>query len=370
MQQSEHSDDPTVRRATRDDFIDLVRAAAILRVVFVHAINPLGWLWWPAPLWVMPGMPLVFFCSGALMWTSLERRPDAQWSVVVGRLRRLLVPTLTVLVAMGALSAVLAMVSGNPRYSITWHGWYRWLLWDVPAPSVAVRTHNGQMWFAGTFTVVLAISPFLAALHRRRVALLTTLSCGLLLAATVPHPPSAINHLAMYTPFFCAGFYYGDGTLPRLRAERGFRPFVTAAVVAALLGAVVGAVDGRSPNAAITATLTVATAWLFLILAAQPTLRAFAGRHQRGVRWVSARTLSIYLAGWPAASAARRTAHALFGYERIGELDWTATYLALTTTFLVLGTAAIYPLERLARRPIREWVLVGRTGIEPVTERL
>ena len=339
----------------RDEFVDTVRAAAILRVVAVHALNPLGWLWWPTPYWVMPGMPLVFFCSGALMLTSLERRPDAQWTVVRGRLRRLLVPCIAVLVAMVSLSALLAAVTGRARYQLDFSGWYRWLIWDVPAPSVAVRAHDGQMWFVGTFTILLALSPVLVRLHRRGLALPAALVFGLGIAVLVRQPGQALNHLGMYAPFFCAGFYYGDGTLVRWRERQGARPFLAATLLLAALSVVVFLRDGRNPNAAITSALTVATAWLMLLLAARPAVQALGRRWNRGVRWVSNRTLSIYLAGWPAARAALRSSDALLGADQLGSAAWTVVFLGLTVVFLAVGTALIHPLETLARRPMNEW---------------
>ena len=346
---------PGAPSTTRDEFVDTVRAAAILRVVAVHVLNPLGWLWWPAPYWVMPGMPLVFFCSGALMLTSLQRRPDAQWTAVRGRLRRLLVPCLAVLVAMVALSAVLAAATGRARYQLDFSGWYRWLVWDVPAPSAAVRAHDGQMWFVGTFTILLGVSPALARLHRRHLALPAALLFGLGVALFVPQPSQALNHLGMYAPFFCAGFYYGDGTLVRARERLGALPFAAASGAFAALSVVVFLRDGRNPNAAITSALTVATTWLLLLLAARPAVQALGRRWDRGVRWVSNRTLSIYLAGWPATRAALRSANALYGADQLGSARWTATFLVLTVALIALGTALIHPVENLARRPVDQW---------------
>jgi peptidoglycan/LPS O-acetylase OafA/YrhL len=347
---------PTTATPTgRDEFVDTVRAAAILRVVLVHAIGPLGWFWWPAPYWIMPGMPLVFFCSGALMFQSLDRRPQAQWHVVRSRLRRLLVPCLAVLTAMVAVSAALAAITGKTRYQLDWSGWYTWLIWNVPTPSVAVRAHDGQLWFAGTFTILLASSPILARLHRYHLALPLALIAGLSVAVFVRSPGQALNHLAMYAPFFCAGFYYGDGTLVRVRERSGPLPFVAGTALLAALSVVVFLRDGRNPNAAVTSAVTVAGAWLMLLLAARPAVQMLGRRWERGVGWVSRRSLSIYLAGWPAASAARRSANALLGVDQIGSAVWAAVFLALTFAFIVAGTAMIFPVEELARRPVGQW---------------
>ena len=355
----------TAAASGRDGFVDAVRAAAILRVVVVHALGPLGWLWWPAPLWVMPGMPLVFFCSGALMWQSLDRRPDAAWQVVRGRERRLLVPVAVFVLAMVVLSAVLAAVTGAARYQLHLSGWYRWIWLDVPAPSQAVRDHDGQLWFAGTFAVLLAVAPVLARLHRRHLAMPLALAGALAVELGTTHPPQALTKLAMYAPFFCAGFYYGDGTLVRLRERRGAPPLLAAAGLLAATGAAVYVVDPRNPNIAIAAVLPVAAAWGLLLLALRPQVTALSARWDRGVRWVSDRTLSIYLAGWPAARAAERSADALFGADETGAALWTTTYLGLTALLVVVGAALLHPVEKLARRPMSDWFEWAGRGSNP-----
>ncbi|MFM7064466.1 MAG: hypothetical protein ACKO04_13385, partial [Actinomycetes bacterium] len=117
---------------------------------------------------------------------------------------------------------------------------------------------------------------------------------------------------------------------------------------------------GRNPNAAVTSALTVATTWLLVLLAARPAVQALGRRWDRGVRWVSGRTLSIYLAGWPATRAALRTADALLGADQQGGATWTALFLTMTFVLVALGTALIYPLEQLARRPVSEWFRPAR----------
>jgi peptidoglycan/LPS O-acetylase OafA/YrhL len=92
-----------------------------------------------------------------------------------------------------------------------------------------------------------------------------------------------------------------------------------------------------------------------LLLAARPAVQMLGRRWERGVGWVSRRSLSIYLAGWPAASAARRSANALLGVDQIGSAVWAAVFLALTFAFIVAGTAMIFPVEELARRPVGQW---------------
>lgn len=67
----------------RDRYLDLLRAVALVRVVVFHLF---GWAWLTV---VFPSMGVMFALAGSLMARSLAR---PAWSVVRGRLRRLLPP--------------------------------------------------------------------------------------------------------------------------------------------------------------------------------------------------------------------------------------------------------------------------------------
>ena len=51
----------------RDGLLDLLRSLSITRVIGIHLIGRSGFWFWPAPTYVLPGMPMVFFVSGALV---------------------------------------------------------------------------------------------------------------------------------------------------------------------------------------------------------------------------------------------------------------------------------------------------------------
>jgi len=65
---------PTTR--SRDGLLDLLRCVSIVRVVGVHVLGRMRLWFWPAPTYVMPGMPIVFFVSGSLAHRSLRIRSD------------------------------------------------------------------------------------------------------------------------------------------------------------------------------------------------------------------------------------------------------------------------------------------------------
>jgi peptidoglycan/LPS O-acetylase OafA/YrhL len=68
----------------RDRYLDLLRAVALVRVVVFHIF---GWAWLTI---LFPSMGVMFALAGSLMARSLSKR--SPWSVVRGRLRRLLPP--------------------------------------------------------------------------------------------------------------------------------------------------------------------------------------------------------------------------------------------------------------------------------------
>src|SRR3954453_12257866 len=70
--------------AVRNRYLDLLRAAAIVRVIVYHLF---GWPWLSIAL---PAMGIMFALAGSLTAASLEKRAGRQ--VVFARLRRLLPP--------------------------------------------------------------------------------------------------------------------------------------------------------------------------------------------------------------------------------------------------------------------------------------
>ena len=290
------------------------------------------------------------FCSGALMLTSLQRKPQDQRSVVIDRLRRLLVPSAAFLAGAILLSAVLAATTDEARYAVDWSQWPRWLLpWGPPAPSPAIRLHDGHLWFVGTFVAMLLASPALVRLHRRNLALPLAIAFAVVIASSVPSDLLPAHKLGMYAPFFCAGFYYGDGSIMKFRSRWGSAPFLVACAALIPIAIAVGALDSRHPNLSVPSALSVAGAWGALLLAAQPAINQLGRRFNRAVRWVSARTLSIYLVGWPAAQAAKRTTDLVA--DR-GTGVWAALYLLATAVILGVGVTLLHPLERFAQRPL------------------
>ncbi len=113
---------PVVRRPAveahtdtgRDPFLDMVRTISIVRVMFWHALG----FWWIS--WAFAAMPAVFYVSGAVLARSL--RHSGTWSVVRGRLERLLPPYYAYVAVCLGVVAIAPSVGGrdDPTAVLSW----------------------------------------------------------------------------------------------------------------------------------------------------------------------------------------------------------------------------------------------------------
>ena len=311
--------------AGRDRFLDLVRAVAILRVLVIHAAATTGSLWWPLPSWVLPGMPLVFFTSGALAAPSVLRHGARRFHR--DRYRRLLVPYWALLLTGLTVMAVAGPTLGGDRWTPRW-----WRMLDAVIPVVQPRVAPGltelgtHLWFASTFLVLIACTPLLVRLQQRR-PLLPLVACTLLFAllSWVDRcwfaVPIEILYVPMYGIFLSAGIGYADGSLvdpgSRLRTRpstgerRAFLNPVTSALIVA--GAVIGGwasyrYGARDLNHDLVGHTCVAAGWLVLVLNARRPLRRLAERLSRPLDRITPRTLTLYLWSAPAGVLAWRIA--------------------------------------------------------------
>ncbi len=309
----------------RDRFLDLVRAVAIVRVLVIHAAATTGSLWWPLPSWFLPGMPLVFFTSGALAAPSVLRHGSRRFHR--DRYRRLLLPYWALLLTGLTVLAVAAVTVGGDRWTPRW-----WRVLDAVVPVVQPRVAPGltdlstHLWFASTFLLLIACTPLLVRLQQRR-PLLPLAACSLVFALLTWVDrcwfavPIEVLYVPMYGIFLAAGIAYADGSLvgrPQLPAVSpptpGRRPFlnpITASLV--LTGAVIGGwasyrYGARDLNHDLVGHTCVAAGWLVLVLAARRPLGRLADRLARPLDRITPRTLTLYLWSAPAGVLAWRLA--------------------------------------------------------------
>jgi fucose 4-O-acetylase-like acetyltransferase len=167
--------------ATRDRYVDFLRAASIVVVVLGHwTISIIAWdggvirstsalglgagLW--LATWVFQVMPVFFFVGGysnLVAYESARRQGLSAGAFIRSRLRRLLLPSL-VLLGVWAVVQVALHLTGTgtptgPRIGDLV------LLRGVRPPGQTIPF--GPLWFLGVYLLVVCLSPLTVALHRR-----------------------------------------------------------------------------------------------------------------------------------------------------------------------------------------------------------
>ncbi|NLA34288.1 MAG: acyltransferase [Actinobacteria bacterium] len=347
---------PPPAQRSRDRFLDTIRAVAIVRVIVVHLLGRLNLLFWPAPTFVAPGMPMVFFISGALARQSLRtvagrrRSATTYWRATF---RRLLVPYWAFYGVVVAMTVAAALLRDGARYRL-----------DVgelvlgasglviPTGSPVLRHHTGHLWFLVAFMVCSAAAPPLVRLYERIgvwvVAIPATVFAVIEWRAwhgtTFTHE---VYKTATFAVPYVVGFAYTDPPFARL----GRRAFLATTVACASVAAWTQAVHPGAANDLGLKHLATSGAWFALALAAAPAIRLAAARGARLLDRVTRRTMTIYLWGWPTS---------VFAWRRAGELtDDLAVrrglYVVFALGLLSLAVATFGWVEDVAakRVPLR-----------------
>lgn len=198
------------RSATRERYIDALRALALARVVVYHMFG-MAWL-----SFAFPAMGVMFALGGSLMARSLDRSPSR---AVTSRVRRLL-PAMWVL---GALAVPAMLLHGWPDHP----RWSHLLLWVLPV----VRPPSSQwafpatevLWYIVTYLWLVLLSPPARWLYRRRPLRTILLPLVALVVLEVAPPfaresvQSAMVDVATFGACWLVGFAHRDGTLRRIR---------------------------------------------------------------------------------------------------------------------------------------------------------
>ena len=214
----------------RDRFIDLVRVTSMVTVVVLHWLSVMPALTagrvvdqnvvavvrglWPLT-WTGDVMALFFFAGGYANWVSLTNsllRGEPYGFFLARRVRRLLRPTFIFLGAWLAVDLLLRAV-GLGSWS--------------PLRHVAIGNTIpfGPLWFLGVYLVVVMLSPWTAAAHRRwGIAVPLVMVAGVGVADSQAFvrnsgTPLAANLLLVWLIPHQLGYFYADGTLRRLSAK-------------------------------------------------------------------------------------------------------------------------------------------------------
>jgi peptidoglycan/LPS O-acetylase OafA/YrhL len=276
----------------RNRYLDLLRAAAVARVVLYHVTG------WPVLTIVFPAMSVMFALGGSMMAASLDSGgPFA----VERRLRRLL-PSLWVL---SAIAVPAMLISG-----LAWD--WRLLFWFFPLqdpPAAGMWTEAlSATWYLRDFLWFVLLSPILLPLFRRHPVLVVAVPYLALAVLTftgvAPHP--VLRDLCLYGGAWLLGFAHRDGML-----RHGRLPLLAAVCAVA---AVVWAISHPGPRGFDLNDIPLANAlWslavVLVLLRFDPVVR-----ERRIVTVLNARALTVYLwhvpiivlithagedAGWP-----------------------------------------------------------------------
>jgi peptidoglycan/LPS O-acetylase OafA/YrhL len=200
----------------RNRYLDLLRAAAILRVIAYHLF---GWPWLTIAL---PAMGVMFALAGSLMAASLENRPAGR--VVASRLRRLLPPLWVFgLVAVPVmLAAGWAHEDGEHPLRLSRLAFWVLPVGDPPGSEWGVDWWE-PLWYLRAYLWFVVLSPVLYAVYRRVGWLAVAAPIGLLALLDVTGfelpevADAAMWDVAAYGACWVAGFAHHDGRLARVR---------------------------------------------------------------------------------------------------------------------------------------------------------
>lgn len=284
--------------APHNQFLDLVRTVAIIRVLAWHTY---GYAWLS---YLIASMPAMFFVAGSLMAHSLERSPPKK--VLVARFRRLLIPLWAfgvVAVAGMVLHSATQPELGRP---VRWEQlpWWVFPLWDPQGSDWGV-TFWAVLWYMRCLTWLILLSPILLWLFKRLSLVLIGLPLGLLavfeLRSRAGDPVAwQFEDMALFSIFWLLGFAYNDGLFARIdtRARAATTVVLGAAAAAWVL---TQDVPGMVVNASYPAHLLVGMTWLMAALTFERWLGELASWRgpSRFIAWVNDRIFTIYL--WHAA---------------------------------------------------------------------
>ncbi|WP_306213678.1 acyltransferase family protein [Actinoplanes sp. RD1] len=201
----------------RNRYLDLLRAAAIARVVVYHLF---GWPWLSI---LLPAMGIMFALAGSLTAASLDKRSAR--AVVTSRLRRLLPP----LWLLGAIAVPAMLYAGWAGQEGGDHP-YSWklALWllpvgDPPGSTEAIDVWE-PLWYIRAYLWFVLLTPLLYAAWKKASWALVAAPIALLavLDKTGFELPFGRADAAMwdfvtYGACWIAGFAHHDGRLHRLR---------------------------------------------------------------------------------------------------------------------------------------------------------
>ncbi|WP_433301988.1 acyltransferase family protein [Actinoplanes sp. CA-030573] len=327
----------------RNRYLDLLRAAATVRVVVYHSTG------WAALTVVFPAMSVMFALAGSLMAASLDKY--GPWAVEK-RLHRLL-PSVWVLVAV-AVPSMLAI-------GLVWD--WRVLLWAFPIqdpPATGFWLEGlAAMWYLRDFLWFVLLSPLVLPLFRRAPLLVVATPYVALAVITFAglHPAPVPHDLALYGGAWLLGFAHHDGLLKR---RRWWLAGVLAVLGAAWTFTHPGP-RGFDLNDIPLGNALWSAAFVLVALGISPTVRP-----RRILTVLNARALTIYLWHVPLIVAVARFAEwaglPIFGWVGI---SWRLAVVAALLSVVVLAVGWVEDVAAGRRPSLVPGVARRRVPVSP-----
>jgi peptidoglycan/LPS O-acetylase OafA/YrhL len=334
--------------AKRDPFLDGLRAVSVLRVISLHLMQRVEHPLLAVFSFLMPGMPLMFFVSGALAAASLGREgKDVRRRFWSERARRLLIPFWTFAAVVIATCAIGYAFVPDTRHAFDWTNLWRWVLpLAGPQASAAFDRLDWHLWFLSSLILMLAAAPLLLKVHQRvpfaGAAVFFAAGAGLELAQV--GAPDVVRNTLLFGSAFLCGFGFADGRIQRWSRAVLFGAFVVLASFAVWFHHV--RAPGTMLHAVLLALVVLGLGFVALWLVFRaPATRLFANtRVASFVKRINGRAYTLYLWG----PIANEIAWACFTPR--GALGYFANFaLSLATLWLcvqIFGRAEDFAARR------------------------
>jgi peptidoglycan/LPS O-acetylase OafA/YrhL len=200
----------------RNRYLDLLRAAAIARVIFYHLF---GWPWLSLAL---PAMGVMFALAGSLTAASLDKRSAGK--VITSRLRRLLPP----LWMLGLIAVPLMLVAGwaqehgDTAFSLPRLAFWILPLGDPPGSEKGIDVWE-PLWYIRAYLWFVLLSPVMYLAYRKTgwLAVAAPIVAVAVLDKTgfsLPDTADAVMwDFVTFGACWTVGFAHHDGRLARTR---------------------------------------------------------------------------------------------------------------------------------------------------------
>lgn len=337
----------------RDSFINGLRAISVLRVISLHLLQRVDHPLLVYFSFLMPGMPLLFFVSGALAAASLNRDgADVRARFWRSRARRLLFPFWAFAIGVVGACLVGQFLWNDAEHRLPLDSAWRWIVpLAGPRASAAYDRLGWHLWFLSSLILMLASAPWTLALHRRAPwsGAGAFFAFGAVIEFFALPVPDVVRNTLLFGAAFQLGYGFADGRILRARASTLFAAAFCLAAFA--LAFYARRAPGAMLHAVPLALVAFGLAFVALWLAARASAtRAFEREApQRFIRAINLRAYTLYLWGPVANEIAWHVVRPTNGIAYV--LDFALSIALLLAFVRVLG-------------PIEDWAARRGTTLE------